>query len=261
MYGPCNSSLSHSSSSSSSSSSASDFCFNHLPPPGVSHGPLSLPLLPQPLIIAEEGFSVNELDSLPVHEVAFVTSNYGSCASGSGSPSSPMSYCTQGPSLIERTASSHSLTPRNGLNLLVSSPTGLNDNPVRRVFSTGDLQGVNPLARSRRAESPLSIENSAIIEGMMAKARCYSPEEKREKIERYRSKRTQRNFNKKIQYACRKTLADTRPRIKGRFARNDEQLSNSPQNQWTIADHDGGENDDEDVETWISLLDSLDSTD
>lgn len=26
----------------------------------------------------------------------------------------------------------------------------------------------------------------------------------------------------KIKYACRKTLADSRPRIRGRFARNDE---------------------------------------
>ena len=27
-----------------------------------------------------------------------------------------------------------------------------------------------------------------------------------------------------LQYACRKTLADNRPRIRGRFARNDEPI-------------------------------------
>ena len=81
----------------------------------------------------------------------------------------------------------------------------------------------------------------------------YSAEERKEKIERYRTKRNQRNFHKKItvmisratqsanaipmytcplmhlllqsgplQYACRKTLADSRPRVQGRFARNAE---------------------------------------
>lgn len=84
----------------------------------------------------------------------------------------------------------------------------------------------------------------------------YSVEERKEKIDRYRVKRQQRNFQKKItvmillttqptnvfhavaklcpllyllliisgflQYACRKTLADSRPRVQGRFARNVE---------------------------------------
>ncbi|KAF0933930.1 hypothetical protein E2562_020844 [Oryza meyeriana var. granulata] len=48
----------------------------------------------------------------------------------------------------------------------------------------------------------------------------YSAEDRRERIEKYRSKRNHRNFDKKITYACRKTLADSRPRVKGRFARN-----------------------------------------
>lgn len=48
-----------------------------------------------------------------------------------------------------------------------------------------------------RSESPLSNENHSIIEGM-SKACRYNPEEKKERIERYRSKRNQRNFNKKI---------------------------------------------------------------
>lgn len=78
----------------------------------------------------------------------------------------------------------------------------------------------------------------------------YSAEERKEKISKYRAKRSQRKFNKIIkvnknriiinlylskcgcfyclncvvwlQYACRKTLADNRTRIRGRFARNDE---------------------------------------
>ncbi|KAJ8530666.1 hypothetical protein K7X08_023547 [Anisodus acutangulus] len=53
------------------------------------------------------------------------------------------------------------------------------------------------------------------------KGRC-SPEARREKVHRYMKKRNERNFSKKIKYACRKTLADSRPRVRGRFARNDE---------------------------------------
>ncbi|XP_074569112.1 uncharacterized protein LOC141825626 isoform X2 [Curcuma longa] len=81
-----------------------------------------------------------------------------------------------------------------------------NAEPVRRVLSTGDLQidqGMNcPNASHRMAR--------------------YSAEERKERIERYRSKRSQRNFHKKITYSCRKTLADSRPRVKGWFTRKEE---------------------------------------
>ncbi|XP_042024028.1 uncharacterized protein LOC121771312 [Salvia splendens] len=50
----------------------------------------------------------------------------------------------------------------------------------------------------------------------------YSKEERKLRIDRYKAKRTRRNFNKTIKYACRKTLADSRQRIRGRFVRNDE---------------------------------------
>ncbi|MCO5593131.1 hypothetical protein L7F22_047137 [Adiantum nelumboides] len=50
----------------------------------------------------------------------------------------------------------------------------------------------------------------------------YTKEEKNISIDRYRRKRSERNFSKKIKYACRKTLADSRPRIKGRFAKTDD---------------------------------------
>ncbi|KAE8713580.1 1-aminocyclopropane-1-carboxylate oxidase-like protein 5 [Hibiscus syriacus] len=48
----------------------------------------------------------------------------------------------------------------------------------------------------------------------------YSVEERKDRILRYLKKRNQRNFNKTIKYACRKTLADRRVRVRGRFARN-----------------------------------------
>ena len=53
---------------------------------------------------------------------------------------------------------------------------------------------------------------------------------------------------------CRKTLADSRPRIRGRFARNDE-IEKSLENQWSRM---GGEEEyDEDEDNWINFLDSF----
>ncbi|KAI4994293.1 hypothetical protein ZWY2020_029341 [Hordeum vulgare] len=49
-----------------------------------------------------------------------------------------------------------------------------------------------------------------------------SAEQRKEKIHMYIKKRNERNFSKKIKYACRKTLADSRPHVHGRFAKNEE---------------------------------------
>ncbi|CAH8381532.1 unnamed protein product [Eruca vesicaria subsp. sativa] len=50
----------------------------------------------------------------------------------------------------------------------------------------------------------------------------YSVEERKDRIMRYLKKKNQRNFNKTIKYVCRKTLADRRVRVRGRFARNND---------------------------------------
>lgn len=105
-------------------------------------------------------------------------------SSSSSSYNSPASCCsTQPPYFLHR-------------NSPITSDTG----NVRRVFSTGDMDQVNEMLqyKSRRLGSPLSEESSASIIESMSKARRYSPEEKKERIERYKSKRSLRNFNKKI---------------------------------------------------------------
>ncbi|XP_058735988.1 putative zinc finger protein CONSTANS-LIKE 11 [Vicia villosa] len=88
------------------------------------------------------------------------------------------------------------------------------DNSLRRVCSTGDLQNMK--------ENNMSPTEGNLQEESNFKVGRYNAEERKEKISKYRAKRTQRNFNKTIKYACRKTLADNRPRVRGRFARNDE---------------------------------------
>ncbi|KAF9685847.1 hypothetical protein SADUNF_Sadunf03G0096800 [Salix dunnii] len=94
---------------------------------------------------------------------------------------------------------------------------------LRRACSTGDLQNINRTVHTtERSYSRRLATESSFIEESNFKVGRYSAEERKERITKYRAKRTQRNFTKTIKYACRKTLADNRPRIRGRFARNDE---------------------------------------
>lgn len=83
---------------------------------------------------------------------------------------------------------------------------------MRRAFSEGDIKTLgngsintihSPLDR------PLAVGSSA-------------SEDRKEKLSRYRNKKTKRNFGRKIKYACRKALADSQPRIRGRFAKTEE---------------------------------------
>ncbi|KAL2899154.1 Zinc finger protein CONSTANS-LIKE 3 [Bienertia sinuspersici] len=217
----------------------------------------------------------NDFDS--INEAFMIANTNGNTSTGSGctsssyigSPNSPLSCNSSYPTnttantFMQRSLSSHSLN-KNGAYQPVMSPASIHDmdiSQVRRVYSTGDLdQGVKTFRHHNHQPvgSPLANESTSIILEGMTKACRYSPEEKRERIERYRNKRNQRNFNKKIQYACRKTLADSRPRIRGRFARNDEfeQPANFPDLQWNQM---AGEEDDEDEGQWIHLLNSFSS--
>ncbi|CAL5416543.1 unnamed protein product [Camellia sinensis] len=95
-----------------------------------------------------------------------------------------------------------------------------------RIYNSCELQalsnesqhGVNGGAGS---STPLASEISS-LEDSTFKVGKLSVEQRKEKIHRYMKKRNERNFSKKIKYACRKTLADSRPRVRGRFAKNDE---------------------------------------
>ncbi|KMT17230.1 hypothetical protein BVRB_2g039310 [Beta vulgaris subsp. vulgaris] len=69
-------------------------------------------------------------------------------------------------------------------------------------------------------------------ENSSTKVRKYSAEEKKDRILRYLKKRNQRNFRKTIKYVCRKTLADRRVRIRGRFAKNQEEQSPTSYNHF-----------------------------
>ncbi|KAI3977741.1 hypothetical protein MKX01_014317 [Papaver californicum] len=96
---------------------------------------------------------------------------------------------------------------------------------MRRVFSPTDIQALNN--ENQQLVNGCSMNNStplelATLEDSSYKVGRLSVEERKEKIHRYMKKRNERNFSKKIKYACRKTLADSRPRVRGRFAKNDD---------------------------------------
>ncbi|XP_057443676.1 zinc finger protein CO3 [Lotus japonicus] len=202
--------------------------------------------------------TLSELDSLSqLNSEVSSNANYsGSSGSTSyvGSPSSLASHETQRVGLMQRSVSSHSLQKNSGVHhpfsALFAELMDSKNGPVRRVYSTGDLQSARGMSHYHHSDSPLSTESSMIIEEMTRAASPYSPEEKKLRIERYRSKRNQRNFTKKIKYACRKTLADSRPRVRGRFVRNDEIVMDTSVTT-------GEELEDDEDENWTNFFDSL----
>ncbi|MCO5566664.1 hypothetical protein L7F22_020342 [Adiantum nelumboides] len=101
------------------------------------------------------------------------------------------------------------------IGLAERSPT----TPMRRVFSAGDIQACNGVQLLYGDNNQSRLERVNSEENMGFKVGHYTLEERKQRLHRYRQKRNERNFSKKIKYACRKTLADSRPRIRGRFAR------------------------------------------
>jgi len=76
-----------------------------------------------------------------------------------------------------------------------------------------DQPGVESMMR-RRALSTGDLLSLAAGGG------AYNKEERLTRINRFRQKRLERNYNKKIKYEYRKQLADQRPRVRGRFAKS-----------------------------------------
>ncbi|CAA2933620.1 two-component response regulator-like APRR5 [Olea europaea subsp. europaea] len=201
------------------------------------------PLMPLPSL----AIPGNEYDSVSAlkSELQHSSSGY----SNIGSPNSITSYGRYSPTLIQRSISSHSLHKDfESYCSPVNNSSTSDKSSVRKLLSTDDLQGVR-LAQHKQSLNS-SIANEVSIIESMNKAYKYSPEEKKERIERYRNKRNLRNFNKKIKYECRKTLADSRPRVRGRFTRNDD-IEKMTQTQ---LDHAKVEEDDD---NWIKFLNAF----
>ncbi|KAK9146220.1 hypothetical protein Sjap_006123 [Stephania japonica] len=91
-------------------------------------------------------------------------------------------------------------------------------------FNPGEIQALDnqQLVSGGGGNSPPVKTEISTIEESSYKVGRITQEERQEKIQRYIMKRNVRNFQKRIKYKCRKVLADSRPRVKGRFAKNDD---------------------------------------
>ncbi|XP_052727976.1 uncharacterized protein LOC128195043 [Vigna angularis] len=123
---------------------------------------------------------------------------YNSCKSGCtnymGLLSSPASYESR---RVQRSVSSHSLQknsagPHHPFSPLFARLLDSQNGSVRRACST-EIS----MQYYHHSDNPLSSESSLIIKEM-SRTSPYSPEGKKVRIERYRSKRNQRSFDKKI---------------------------------------------------------------
>ncbi|VYS54310.1 unnamed protein product [Arabidopsis thaliana] len=134
---------------------------------------------------------------------------------------------------------------------------------IKRMFNPEDLQALGGGAENQshlvtpQAHPALGpVDINGLEDSTLNKVGKLSPGQRKEKIRRYMKKRNERNFNKKIKYACRKTLADSRPRVRGRFAKNDE--FGEPNRQAFSSHHDDEDEDDMGVKDEEQLVDSSD---
>ncbi|KAL6883231.1 hypothetical protein ACP4OV_010645 [Aristida adscensionis] len=111
-----------------------------------------------------------------------------------------------------------------GAGAMVATHTPDADAAAQMPFagSAAEMQMGGSRSPGRAPATAMTTAETPSLEDASFKGVRLSGEQRREKIHRYIKKRNERNFSKKIKYACRKTLADSRPRVRGRFAKNDD---------------------------------------
>ncbi|KAJ0986111.1 hypothetical protein J5N97_004467 [Dioscorea zingiberensis] len=91
---------------------------------------------------------------------------------------------------------------------------------MRRAYSEGDIQTLG--SNQSSGGSSTSIVHTPYLERQVTMG------ERREKLFRFWEKKSRRNFGRKIKYACRKALADSQPRVRGRFAKTEDSEVSKP---------------------------------
>ncbi|KAJ8491841.1 hypothetical protein OPV22_013562 [Ensete ventricosum] len=88
---------------------------------------------------------------------------------------------------------------------------------LRRAYSEADIQDLGNKNTSTRNATAItsSVKQLPSINDLKT-------EQRQQKLSRYREKKSKRNFGRKIKYACRKALAESQPRVRGRFAKTEE---------------------------------------
>mmetsp|Transcript_11047 Transcript_11047/g.14436 ORF Transcript_11047/g.14436 Transcript_11047/m.14436 type:complete len:484 (+) Transcript_11047:461-1912(+) len=88
--------------------------------------------------------------------------------------------------------------------------------------SSSSLQITNSVATQNSSNSLLFDATQFELINKGGRIGIYLPEARRERIAKFHRKRKNRIWRKRIKYDCRKKLADSRPRVKGRFVKRSE---------------------------------------
>ena len=165
------------------------------------------------------------------------------------------------PLLIDSVASPEKPTPTSAINATSIAVK------LEKTESTAALPAVTRQQHLDRGVTPVTSKpvnevvvrelikyslQTPVVEVFSTEGRvgAYSREERQVRIDRFRDKKKKRVWRKQIKYDCRKRLADTRPRIKGRFvSRKEDGPSGSGPNA-----HSGGDNEDGDLRDYIDVL-------
>lgn len=129
----------------------------------------------------------------------------------------------------EQIPSTHAMNPMNPLATCMDDPSAMymaSRLPLRKSQSAVELNSWR--AALPDGDPSLTPGSAADLASENFKVGKLTAEERLQKILRYRQKRHDRNFKRVVKYQCRKTLADSRPRVRGRFARNDDPQSILP---------------------------------
>lgn len=119
--------------------------------------------------------------------------------------------------VIPAPAPSSSLQPlQQPSHQVATLPSGLSSADIGAATSTGATTGSSGANGSTPATFQMDLLNK---DGRIG---IYLPEARRARIARFHAKRKMRIWRKRIKYDCRKKLADSRPRIKGRFVKRSD---------------------------------------
>ncbi|KAL5766173.1 hypothetical protein ACOSP7_016790 [Xanthoceras sorbifolium] len=182
-------------------------------------------------------WGTSSITTITDQEISFPLSNIDSSILQPESPPAVMPWIQEqlemldsvGPTLLDYGVALFSVSGMQNCSGVCCDEFG--DHHHDHEYCYGFVQDFKPVYPSAAAAENWAIQNNEMpsVEDTNTKVGRYSVEERKDRIFRYLKKKNKRNFKKTIKYECRKTLADRRVRVRGRFARNSEQLCEEDQ--------------------------------